>query len=160
MATVDTLKAYEALIGADMPDRQARALLTIVQELQETRLAEVAGKGDLAELKSAVNADSLALREDFAAFKAEVREDIAALKVDLTAFKAEVREDIAALKVDLTVFKTEVKGDIATLRSEMRELEARLEARIDRVKFDLLKWFIPLILGQAAFIVALLRLLH
>ena len=142
MATVDTLKAYEALIGADMPDRQARALLTIVQELQETRLAEVAGKGDLAELKSAVNADSLALREDFA------------------AFKAEVREDIAALKVDLTVFKTEVKGDIATLRSEMRELEARLEARIDRVKFDLLKWFIPLILGQAAFIVALLRLLH
>jgi len=142
MATVDTLKAYEALIGADMPDRQARALLTIVQELQETRLAEVAGKGDLAELKSAVNADILALREDFA------------------AFKAEVREDIAALKVDLTVFKTEVKGDIATLRSEMRELEARLEARIDRVKFDLLKWFIPLILGQAAFIVALLRLLH
>jgi len=61
--------------------------------------------------------------------------------------------------VDLTAFKAEVKGDIATLRSEMRELEARLEARIDRVKFDLLKWFIPLIFGQAAFIVALLRLL-
>jgi hypothetical protein len=41
----------------------------------------------------------------------------------------------------------------------MKEMEARLEARIERVKFDLLKWFIPLILGQAAFIVTLLKLL-
>ena len=48
---------------------------------------------------------------------------------------------------------------MAALRSEMRELEARLEAKIDRVKLDLLKWFIPLILGQAAFIVTLLKLL-
>jgi hypothetical protein len=37
MATVDTLKAYETLTGADMPERQACALVTIVQELQETR---------------------------------------------------------------------------------------------------------------------------
>ena len=59
----------------------------------------------------------------------------------------------------MAAFKAEIKGDIATLRSEMRELEARLEAKIDRVKFDLLKWFIPLILGQAAFIVTLLKLL-
>ena len=59
----------------------------------------------------------------------------------------------------MAAFKAEVKGDMAALRSEMRELEARLEAKIDRVKLDLLKWFIPLILGQAAFIVTLLKLL-
>ena len=41
----------------------------------------------------------------------------------------------------------------------MKEMQARLEAGIERVKFDLLKWFIPLILGQAAFIVTLLKLL-
>ena len=112
MATVDTLKAYEALTAADMPDRQARALVTIVQELQEARLADVAGKADVSALK------------------------------------------------------TELKEDIASLRSEMQALAARheikftaLEARIDRVKFDLLKWFIPLILGQAAFVVTLLKLL-
>ena len=48
---------------------------------------------------------------------------------------------------------------MAALRSDMRELEARLEAKIDRVKLDLSKRFIPLILGQAAFIVTLLKLL-
>ncbi|NTV34878.1 MAG: hypothetical protein HGA50_16510 [Deltaproteobacteria bacterium] len=45
------------------------------------------------------------------------------------------------------------------LLEKNREFEARLEAKIDRVKLDLLKWFIPLILGQAAFIVTLLKLL-
>jgi hypothetical protein len=119
MATVDTLKAYETLTGADMPDRQARALITIVQELQETRLAEVASKGDIAALK----------------------------------------EDIAAFKNDYRAFELSTKTEFALLRSEMKEMEARLEAKIDRVKLDLLKWFIPLILGQAAFIVTLLKLL-
>ena len=138
---MDTLKAYETLTGADMPDRQARALITIVQELQETRLAEVAGKGDIAALKTSV------------------KEDIAEIKAEIAAFKAEVRGDIAEIKADMAAFKAEVKGDMAALRSEMRELEARLEAKIDRVKLDLLKWFIPLILGQAAFIVTLLKLL-
>jgi hypothetical protein len=123
MATVDTLKAYETLTGADMPERQARARVTIVQELQETRLADVAGKGDIASLKTLVN------------------------------------EDIAALKKDIRELELSTKSDIAALRSDMKEMEARLEARIERVKFDLLKWFIPLILGEAAFIVTLLKLL-
>lgn len=134
MPTVDTLKAYEALTAADMPDRQARALVTIVQELQETRLAEVAGKADIGALKT------------------ELKEDIGSLR-------AEMKEDIASLRAEL-------KEDIVSLRAEMKALEARheikftaLEAKIDRVKFDLLKWFIPLILGQAAFVVTLLKLL-
>ena len=75
MATVDTLKAYETLTGADMPDRQARALVTIVQELQETRLAEVAGKGDITALKTTVNEDFAALKNDIAAFKVKVEEE-------------------------------------------------------------------------------------
>jgi hypothetical protein len=44
MPIVDTLKAYEALTAADMPDRQARALVAIVQELQEARLADLPRK--------------------------------------------------------------------------------------------------------------------
>ena len=101
MANVDTLKAYETLTAADMPDRQARALVAIVQELQEARLAEVASKADLKEL--------------------------------------EARIDVKLANIEIKI--------------------SALEAKIDRVKFDLLKWFIPLILGQAAFIVTLLKLL-
>jgi hypothetical protein len=101
MPNVDTLKAYETLTAADMPDRQARALVAIVQELQEARLAEVASKADLKEL--------------------------------------EARIDVKLANIEIKI--------------------SALEAKIDRVKFDLLKWFIPLILGQAAFIVTLLKLL-
>jgi len=84
MPTVDTLKAYETLTAAKMPDEQARALVSIVHDLQEARMAEVATKSDL------------------------------------------------------------------------RETESRLEAKIEGVKFDLLKWVIPILLGQLGLTVAIL----
>lgn len=104
MLAVDTLKVYETLTAADMPDRQARAVVAIVQELQElqeARLAEVASKTDLKE--------------------PEARIDV----------------KLANLEIKMTSW----------------------EAKIDRVKFDILQWFIPLTLGQSAFIVTLLKLL-
>jgi hypothetical protein len=51
MANVDTLKAFETLTSAEMPEKQARALVGIVHELQEARLSEVATKNDLKELE-------------------------------------------------------------------------------------------------------------
>jgi hypothetical protein len=51
MTNVDTLKAFEILTSAEMPEKQARALLAIVQKLQEARLGEVATKNDLKELE-------------------------------------------------------------------------------------------------------------
>jgi hypothetical protein len=84
MPTVDTLKAYETLTAADMPEKQAKAMVAIVQELQEARLSDVATKSDL------------------------------------------------------------------------REVEARLEAKIAGVKFDILKWIIPILLGQLGLTVAIL----
>lgn len=51
MATVDTLKAFETLTAAEMPEKQARALVAIVHEIQEAPLAEVATKNDLKELE-------------------------------------------------------------------------------------------------------------
>ena len=68
-------------------------------------------------------------------------------------------EEFSTLKNDLRELEVSTKADNAVLRSEMKEMQARLEAGIERLKFDLLKWFIPLILGQAAFIVTLLKLL-
>jgi hypothetical protein len=80
MANVDTLKAFETLTAAEMPEKQARALVAIVHELPEARLAEVATKNDLKEL----------------------------------------------------------------------------EVKIERVKFDLLKWLIPFLIGQIALTIGVL----
>lgn len=185
MGNVDTLKAYETLIGADMPDRQARALISIVQELQEAQLAGVARKGDLAGLQTSLRDEMEQFRLDFVAFKADIRQDLEAFKADIRqdmaafkagitqdmeafktgikqemeAFKAEVRGEIAAVKNAIHELELTTKADIALLRSEMKERSACLEAKIDRVKLDMIKWFIPLILGQGAFIVAVLKLI-
>jgi len=152
MGNVDTLKAYETLIGADMPDRQARALISIVQELQATQLADVARQSDLISLQTSLRDELAQFPLEFAALKAGVRQN-------MVAFKADIRAEIAAVKNALHALEMSTKADIALLRSEMKERAACLEAKIDRVKLDMIKWFIPLILGQGAFIVALLKII-
>jgi len=94
MPAVDTLKAYETLIAAKMPEAQAKAILEVVKISHESGWENLATK-------------------------TELKEGLAAL-----------REEIAALRTE-----------------------------IYRVKFDLLKWLVPLIIGQGAFVVALLKII-
>lgn len=87
MATVDTLKAYEILLSAKLPEEQAKAILEVVKTAHET-------------------------------------------------------------EVDHLVTKSEFKEEMANLKTE-----------IYRIKFDLLNWLIPLIIGQGAVVVTLLKVL-
>lgn len=48
------------------------------------------------------------------------------------------------------------KGDIQLIRSEAREMEVRLENRIENCKHEILKWVISTILAQTAIIAALI----
>jgi hypothetical protein len=102
MLTVDTLKAYEDLVAAAMPEEQARVLVNMVNHLQEARLADLPTRPELKEL--------MALQ------------------------RAEFKEDIASLRA-------EFKGDIA------------------EVKASLIRWMFAFFIGQAAFIVALVKVL-
>lgn len=107
MPTVDTLKAYETLIAAKLPEEQAKAILEVVKTSQESGFENLATK-------------------------TELKEGLAAL-----------REEIASLGSDLQI-------NVSALRTE-----------IYRVKFDLLKWVIPILLGQLGLTVAILfRLLR
>ena len=58
MATVDNLKAYEALTATHpLPDRQARALMPIVQELQETCLVDGVSTSNVVALRTELKED-------------------------------------------------------------------------------------------------------
>lgn len=80
-----------------------------------------------------------------------------ATKADL----AEVQADVTEIKVDLA----EVKADIATPRSELRQLELRLEVKIEAVrseigavKADILNRVFGMILGTLVVnIIAIVR---
>jgi hypothetical protein len=44
-------------------------------------------------------------------------------------------------------------------KADLRELEVKIDSKIESVKADLFKWLIPLLMGQAGLIAALVKLL-
>ncbi|GAB6141001.1 hypothetical protein JCM14076_17300 [Methylosoma difficile] len=44
-------------------------------------------------------------------------------------------------------------------KQDLRELELRLEAKINNIKFDLVKWIAGMLLAQAGLVAALVKLL-
>jgi len=50
------------------------------------------------------------------------------------------------------------EAELAT-KQDLRELELRLEAKINDIKFDLVKWIAGMLLAQAGLVAALVKLL-
>lgn len=65
------------------------------------------------------------------------------------------REEIAT-KGDLAALSAEIKTEIKT---EIKLAESRLEAKVEAAQVGIVKWLVPLLLGQAALIAALVKLL-
>jgi phage host-nuclease inhibitor protein Gam len=114
---IDTLGMAKRLHEAGFTDPQAEAVVAAVQE--GTIGTDLASKGDLDAVRTALKAEIAALR-------AELRAEIAALR-------AELRAEIAALR--------------AELKAHIREAELRLEAKIEAIKSDILNRVFGLILG-------------
>jgi predicted nucleic acid-binding Zn-ribbon protein len=71
-----------------------------------------------------------------------------ATKEDIREVREELRKDIQGVREELKKDIQEVKGDIG-----------RLETRIESIKSDIFKWVVPMMLGQAGLIAALVKLL-
>lgn len=85
----DTLSYARRLKQAGVPDAQAEAMADATRELLAT---DFAGKGDIAALKT-----------DIDAVRTELRADIAALKVEIAAVEQRVMAAIDTLGLRLTV---------------------------------------------------------
>ena len=87
----------------------------------------------------------------------------AATKADIGDVKAELKEDIADVRREVADVKTELKEDIAGLRTELKEdiagLRTELKADMANLEIRLMKVILAVAGGQAALIVALLKLL-
>ena len=64
-----------------------------------------------------------------------------------------------ATKADIETLRQDTKADIETLRQETKADIARVEARIEAVKADLLKWMLGAMIAQGGLVVALVKLL-
>jgi hypothetical protein len=94
----DSLKVYDILTGAHLPDAQARAITQAIRDsdaavawdvrsLLDERLKHLATKVDLADLRAVTKADLADLR--------------AVTKADIADLKIELKEDIANVKSEL-----------------------------------------------------------
>ena len=80
--------------------------------------------------------------------------DKIATKQDLQELKTEVGKDLNALE---TRVNAKMENLEARLNTKMENLEARLNTKIDTAIIALIKWLVPLLLGQTALIVALIK---
>ena len=142
--------------------RQAEALAKEIKNL----LKNLATKTDLAQAEAA-------LKTDLAQVEAALKTDIAnmALKTDLarveTTLKADIARVEAATKADLAQVETTLKADIArvetTLKADLKAGLAMVEGKIDRTKYEIIKWMAGLIVGAvgatSALIVSLINFL-
>ena len=123
------LALYEKLTEASDDASRFRLIVDTIDALEQQRPA----------------ASDIALRSD-------VREAELRLQKEIAELRADVQKDIAELRA-------EVQKDIAGLRAEVQRDVAQLQASIERTKVDLLKWIVPLMLGQVAALAALVKLL-
>jgi len=138
MATVtfDTLKFVETLKEAGVPETQAKAFSTAVQESHEA--ADLATKADLREYESAI------------------RGDLEKLDIGL---RHEMKELDIGLRHEVKELETGLRHEIGDLRHEMKESASALRQEMSTLKFELLKWIIGIAIAQAGLLIGLLRFL-
>ena len=67
--------------------------------------------------------------------------------------------DVAEIRAGMEALRQETKAGIEALRQETRADIAKVEARMEAIKSDLLKWLFGAMIAQGGLIVALVKLL-
>ncbi len=127
----DTYAYVKKLEGAGVPEEQAEVHAEMIAHLIE---GDLATKRDLKELE-------------------------VTLRRDMKELEGNLRHDIEMLRSETTIMEGNLKRDIEILRSETKTMEANLRRDIADVKADMLKWVAGLLVAQAGFIIAAIKLL-
>jgi len=72
---------------------------------------------------------------------------------------ARIEERITRVEAGMDAMRQETKADIEVLRQETKASITRVEAGVERVRVDLLKWMFGALIAQSGLIVALVKLL-
>ncbi len=167
---IDSLKLYDTLKSADLPDLQARAIAQAIESAfddDEARQAKVlASKVDAAKLDTEVHLIETSLKQDISGLGVELRSEIRAtasqlrseFKSEFATVRAEFKSEFAAVRAefknDIAELRSEFKNDIAELRSEFKsdlaQLEGRLGTKIAESKFAMVLWMFVFWIGQVA----------
>ncbi len=132
----DTYEAVKRLCSSGVPEKQAEEIVHTILNAKEYDLSRLATKEQIAIVESYIKEQINSLKKDVALIKQEVDY----LKANM------------ATKADLATLRSQLKEDLATLRSELKEDITGLKTEMANVKYDIMKWMIPLfisVLGSA-----------
>ena len=128
----DSLGYYERLTKAGVPEAQARVQVEVMQGIvhnyDEASHKEFPSKGDLAETRTTLQQEIVAVRTE--------------LQQEIVAVRTELQQEIAAVR-------TELQQEIAAVRTELQQ-------EIAETKHEILKWVVGAALAQTAVIVAII----
>ncbi len=146
----DTHRYIKRLTESGFSEKQAETLadeqIAVLNSNLATKADIVAIQADIAAMQAAI-ADAQAAIADAQAAIAAAQVAIADAQVAIAAAHA----DIAAMQAAIAT----MQADIEKLNQETKVEIAKIEAGIERVKSELLKWFIGALIAQGSLIVAL-----
>ena len=104
--------------------------------------------------------NSIVVSREYDMSQLATKEQLVDLKKDISDFRAELKQDDielkSELKQDTANLKTELKQDITELKIELKQDVAELKTEIANIKYDILKWIIPMFIGIIASIISVL----
>ena len=125
----DTLKLSRRLEAAGMSVPQATS---VAEALAETMVVEPASRSDVQKLE------------------AELRLARQETRFELDKLNTEIGKLHQQLHAEIDKLRQEMHAEIGKLRQEMQTELAKLRTEMATLKFDLLRWIVPLILAQMA----------
>ncbi len=140
---LDTHEVVKELLAAGFTNVQAEAVTRVVRRAQDVDLSNLATKGDLA------------------AVRTDLQAEIASVRTDLHAAIASVRTDLHA---EIASVRTELQLGLAAAKADLAATKASFERSLADTKTELLKWIIGAIGVQTVLIlgavVTLVRMMH
>ena len=111
--------------------------------------------GDYEQMAEALNDEitvELATKSDLRALEAALNSEIAEVRTEIAELRTELRTEIADLR-------TELRTEIAAVRTELAVVAGRLEARIESMGGEIVKWVGGMMLVQLVAMLGLVRIL-
>lgn len=127
----------------------------VVKLLHARGYSEEQADGFVAALRE-IDLNGVATKEELLGLRGDMDHQFGALRQDMTEMKAELRREMTDMRAEL---REEMANMKAEFREEMAEMKTEMHQAIFASQMQLVRWFVPMMLGQAGLIVALVKLL-
>ena len=162
----DTLRFANRLKLVGVDSKQAEAEAEIFSEIFELNLRELVTKEDLkreiSDLHKDMDARFTGIEAKFEAQRKDIDAKFAGIEAKFEAQHKDIDAKFAGIDAKI---EAQHKGMDAKIEAQRKDIDAKfagidakIEVKIEKLKFDLIKWVIGLLIAQSGLLFTILRL--